>query len=293
MTNWDKIYCELLEEILKDGVRTENRTGIDTIKIPYKTFELDTKKEFPLLTTKFVAYKWAILEMLWIYQAQSNNVNWLNDRGITIWDEWKIDEDGVYRIRDKEGKILSEKTFGKKYANTIGTAYGYVVNKFGLTQNLIKTLKENPKDRRMIMSLWQDEYLKTAVLPSCVWNSMWDVTDNKLNTIVTQRSCDVALGLPFNVAQYACLQHMIAQVTNLEVGKLYWSTKDAHLYINQLEGIKEQLRRYKEEEKLSAPTLELNKNIKDFFEFDNSKELKDVKILNYKHHGKIKMDVAV
>ena len=269
MTNWDKIYCELLEEILEDGVRTSNRTGIDTIKIPQKSFSLDTKKEFPLLTTKFVAYKWAFLEMLWIYQVQSNNVNWLNERGITIWDEWKIDEDGFYRIRDKEGKVISEKDFGKRYANTIGTAYGYIVKKYALTQKLIQTLKENPTDRRMIMSLWQDKYLKTAVLPSCVWNSMWDVTDNKLNAIVTQRSCDVALGLPFNVAQYACLQHMLAQVTNLEVGKLYWNTKDAHLYVNQLEGIKEQLRRYKEEEALQAPTLELNNDIKDLFEFDN------------------------
>lgn len=293
MNNWDKIYDELCRKILNEGVKTENRTGIDTIKIPFAHFELDNNKEFPILTTKFVAYKWAILEMLWIYQVQSNNVNWLNERGITIWDEWKIDDDGIYRIKDEDGSIKFEKNFGVEYAGTIGTAYGYIVNKFGLTQNLINTLKTNKNDRRMIVSLWQDEYLNTAVLPSCVWNSMWDVTDDKLNLIVTQRSCDVALGLPFNVTQYAMLQRLIAQVTNLEVGKLYWNIKDAHIYVNQLNGIKEQLRRYEELEHFSAPIVEINKEITDFFEFDNSKELKDIKVLNYKHHGKIKMDVAI
>lgn len=293
MNNWDKIYDDLCRKILNEGFRTQNRTGVDTIKIPFASFELDNSQEFPILTTKFVAYKWAILEMLWIYQVQSNNVNWLNERGITIWDEWKIDDDGIYRIKDKDGSIKFEKDFGLEYAGTIGTAYGYIVNKFGLTQNLINTLKTNKNDRRMIMSLWQDEYLNTAVLPSCVWNSMWDVTDDKLNLIVTQRSCDVALGLPFNVTQYATLQRLIAQVTNLEVGKLYWNIKDAHIYINQLKGIEEQLRRYEKLEHFPAPIVEINKDIKDFFEFDNSKELKDIKVLNYKHHGKIHMDVAI
>lgn len=293
MNNWDKIYDELCQTILNDGIITKNRTLNETIKIPFYSFSLDTKKEFPILTTKFVAYKWAILEMLWIYQVQSNDVNWLNDRGITIWDEWKIDDDGVYRIKNNDGNVISEKNFGLEYAGTIGTAYGYIVKKFKLIQNLIDTLKNNPTDRRMIMSLWQDEYLSTAVLPSCVWNSMWDVTDNKLNLIVTQRSCDVGLGLPFNVAQYAALQHMIAQVTNLDVGNLYWNIKDAHIYVNHLDKIKEQLIRYKELEHYDAPKFELNKNINDFFDFDNSKELKDIKVLNYKHHGRLNMDVSV
>lgn len=293
MDSFDKIYDDLCRKILNEGVRTTNRTGIDTIKIPYANFEIDNDKYFPILTTKFVAYKWAILEMLWIYQVQSNNVNWLNERGITIWDEWKIDDDGFYRIKDDLGNVKLTKYFGKNYAGTIGTAYGYIVNKFNMTQKLINTLKNNKTDRRMIMNLWQDDYLDTAVLPSCVWNSMWDVTDNKLNLIVTQRSCDVALGLPFNVTQYATLQRLIAQVTDLEVGKLYWSTKDAHIYVNCLNGIKEQIRRYEELEHYDAPILQINDQIKDFFAFDNSKELKDIKVLNYKHHGKIKMDVAV
>lgn len=293
MGKWDKEYIKLCKEILEKGTEVENRTGINTIKLPYKNFEFDLSKEFPILTTKFVSFKSAVLEMLWFYQAQSNDVTWLSDRNVKIWNEWKIDEDGVYRIRDNEGKILSEKKFNEGYANTIGTAYGFIVNKYKMTQNLINTLKTNPNDRRMIMSLWQNDYLDTAVLPSCVWNSMWDVTDGKLNAIVTQRSCDVALGLPFNITQYAVLLMMIAKVTNLKPGKLYWSTKDAHIYVNQVEGIKEQIRNYEEKGDFKAPKLWLNPEITDFFSFDNSKDLADIKLINYENHGKIKMPIAV
>jgi len=293
MSRWDKEYLKLCKEILETGIEVENRTGINTIKIPFKQLEFDLKEEFPILTTKHVAVKSAILELLWIYQQQSNDVRWLQERGIKIWNEWKIDEDGVYRIYDKEGNLISEKFFGEEYAHTIGTAYGYIVKKYQLVQNLINTIKNNPNDRRMNMSLWQNEYLSTAVLPSCVWDSMWDVTDGKLNAIVTQRSCDVALGLPFNVTQYATLVYMLAHVTGLQPGKLYWIIKDAHLYVNQLEGIYEQIKRYEELGDFEAPELWLNPEIKDFFLFDSSKELKDIKVLNYKNHGKIKMPVAV
>ena len=258
MSKWDKKYIELCEEILETGTRVENRTGIDTIKIPFKSFEFDLEEEFPILTTKFVAFKSAVLELFWFYQAKSNDVRWL-----------------------------------KEYANTIGTAYGYIVNKFNLTDNLIKKIKENPTDRRMIMSLWQDDYLKTAVLPSCVWNSMWDVTDGKLNAIVTCRSNDVPLGMPFNVTQYAVLVHLLAHVTGLKPGKLYYNAKDVHIYVNQIDGIKEQIKRYHEKGDFEAPKLWINPEVDDFFKFDNSKELKDIKLIDYKHHEKISMPVAV
>ncbi len=283
MSKWDQKYIELCEEILEKGTRVTNRTGIDTIKLPFKSFEFDLEEEFPILTTKFVAFKSAVLEILWFYQAKSNDVRWLQERGVKIWNEWEIDEDGHYQDR----------VFPKEYAHTIGTAYGYIVNKFNLSDNLIKQLKENPNDRRMVMSLWQNDYLKTAVLPSCVWNTMWDVTDGKLNCIVTCRSNDVGLGMPFNVTQYAVLVHLLAQVTGLRVGKLYYNAKDVHIYVNQIEGIKEQIRRYHEMGDFKAPELWINPEIKDFFKFDNSKELKDIKLINYEHLGKIKMDVAV
>ncbi len=293
MSKWDDTYIKLCKEILKKGTEVKNRTGVNTIKLPYKSFEFDLSEEFPILTTKFVAFKSAVLEMLWFYQAQSNDVRWLLDRGVKIWNEWKIDEDGVYRIKDAEGNIKSEKDFGKEYAHTIGTAYGYVVKKYKLIDNLIETIKNNPTDRRMNMSLWQNSELETAVLPSCVWDSMWDVTDGKLNAIVTQRSCDVALGLPFNVTQYATLLMMLAHVTGLKPGKLYWSTKDAHIYVNQIEGIEQQIKIYEEKGSLPAPTLWLNPDVKDFFKFDNSKDLNDIKLIGYESFGKIKMPVAV
>lgn len=283
MSKWDKKYIELCEEILEKGTRVENRTGIDTIKLPFKSFEFDLEEEFPILTTKFVAFKSAVLEMLWFYQAKSNDVRWLQERGVKIWNEWEIDENGNYQDR----------TFPKEWAHTIGTAYGYIVNKFSMTDNLIKKLKENPTDRRMIMSLWQDDYIKTAVLPSCVWNSMWDVTDGKLNAIVTCRSNDVPLGMPFNITQYAVLIHLLAHVTGLKPGKLYYNAKDVHIYVNQIDGIKEQIERYHELGDYPAPKLWINPEIKDFFKFDNSKELKDIKLIDYKHHGKISMPVAV
>lgn len=337
MAKWDKEYLELCKEILTNGYEVENRTGINTIKIPSYHFKFNLDEEFPILTTKQLFIRQAVLEMLWIYQAQSNDVRWLQERNVHIWDEWEIDEDGIYRIyesekapydeskevsvldvysipkyqhndnmqfKQMENNIMTAKSlkngrnikkakfYGKKYAHTIGTAYGYIVGKFQSIQNLIINLKENQSDRRNVISLWQDDYINTAVLPSCVWSSEWDVTDGKLNAWVHQRSCDVPLGLPFNVTQYAVLLNMLAQVTNLTPGSLDWSIKDAHIYVNQIYGIKEQIRRGEKLEDLKAPELWLNPEVNDFFKFDNSKECKDVKVLNYKHHGKIRFPLA-
>ena len=330
MSKWDKDYIKLCKKILSDGVEVENRTGINTIKIPSYHLEFNLQEEFPCLTTKQLYFRQAILEMLWIYQAQSNDVRWLQERKNHIWDEWMVDADGIYRIyeptkenyiydKDKEvdlydldnnimldkdgnkikvksnieGKnIKAAKFYGKEYAYTIGTAYGWIVNRYKLTQNLIDTIKSNPNDRRLVMSLWQNEFLKTAVLPSCVWSSEWDVTDGYLNLSVHQRSCDVPLGLPFNVTQYATLLSLIAHCTNLKPGKISWSIKDAHIYVNQIEGIKEQILRGETLEDLEAPELWINEEIHDFFEFDNSRDLKDIKIRKYKHHGKINFPLA-
>lgn len=299
MSKFDKEYLKLCKKILTEGVETENRTGTNTIKIPSYSFHFDLSDEFPMLTTKQVFYKNAITEMLWIYQAQSNDVRWLKERNNHIWDEWEIDDDGLWHatqnVLDDDGNVVKKdivKDFGKDWAHTIGTAYGWIVKKYGHIDNLIYKLKNNPTDRRMIMSLWQDEYLDTAVLPSCVWCSEWDVTDGKLNMLVHQRSCDVPLGLPFNVTQYAVLLSMIAKCTDLEPGTIDWSIKDAHIYVNQVDGIKEQIRRGETLEDLPAPELWLNPEINDFYGFDNSKELEDIKIRKYKHHGKISFPIS-
>lgn len=386
MTHFDEEYIRLLRRILKEGIEVENRTGINTIKLPEHYFKFDLRKEFPILQTKQMAYKNAILEMLWIWQACSNDVSWLQERGVNIWNEWMIDDDGIYRIYepvtsnydpnkevvvldplsasikdplakmkplepkcDENGKVMTAKSllpgkniktakwYGKEYAHTIGTAYGFITNRYGYTEELIHTIKNMPTDRRMVYSLWQNEFLRTAVLPSCVWSTEWNVWRDTLNLQVHQRSCDVPLGLPFNVTQYATLLKMIAQVTDLEPGIISYSINEPHIYVNQLEGIKEQLRRVDTYEYLKdksdlellcemrnnllqmkylnnesdkykkldsnnriinmilypkKPNLELDPNIKDFFDFDNSRDLSDIKVTNYKHMGKIKMPIA-
>ena len=386
MTEWDKEYLKLCRKILEEGVEVENRTGINTIKIPSYELNFDLSKEFPILTTKQLFHRQAVIEILWIWQMGSNKVKDLTDRGVHIWDEWMVDNDGIYRIyepygeydpdkevevidplsvpvddpfgrlhefkykKNRKGEVLKAKSripgktikkaiwYGKKYAGTIGTAYGFITDRYQFAKTLIETIKNNPTDRRMVRSLWQDEFLRTAVLPSCVWSTEWDVTDGKLNLLVHQRSCDVPLGLPFNVTQYATLLMMIAQVTNLKPGTIRHSIKDAHIYVNQVEGIKEQIQREerfnelqampkKELEKLKTniqkeldkiedkkskefasldteyrmidmildpvkPEMQLNPKIKDFFKFDNSKELTDVKVSNYKHMGKISFPLA-
>ena len=299
MSKWDDEYIKLCKKILNDGVRVENRTGTNTIKIPGYFLEFDLQEEFPVLTTKKLYFRQAILEMLWIYQAQSNDVRWLQERDVKIWNEWEIDENGFWNatqmLPDKDGNLVKtevKKEFGKNFAHTIGTAYGYIVKKFGLTDKILNFVNNNRRDRRVVISLWQDDYLETAVLPSCVWSTEWDITNDTINIWVHQRSTDVPLGLPFNVTQYATLLSMVAHVSGLKPGKIFWSLKDAHIYVNQIDGIKEQIRRYEENGSYPAPKLWLNPEIKDFYKFDNSKDLKDIKIEGYKDMGPIKMEIS-
>ncbi|WP_281521612.1 thymidylate synthase [Dubosiella newyorkensis] len=284
MSKWDDTYIQLCKDILAQGVEVENRTGINSIKLPSYHFQIDVSKEFPILTTKQLFIRQAALEMLWIYQQQSNDVRWLQDRNVHIWDKWEIDENGDW-ISEETGEVL--KHFDPKYAHTIGTAYGYIVKKYKLIDRLLDSLKNDPEDRRRVVSLWQDAELDNAVLPSCVWSTEWDVTNRTLNLLVHQRSCDVPLGLPFNVTQYALLLKMIAQVCGYQAGTIDWSIKDAHIYVNQVDGIREQIKRYDENGSLPAPILWLNPDIKDFYAFDSSLECKDFKLENYSHMGKI------
>lgn len=334
MTEFDIEYLKLCKRILTEGIEVENRTGTNTIKIPSYHFHFDLSKEFPILQTKQLFFKNAITEILWIYQAQSNDVRWLHERNNHIWDEWMIDSDGIYRTYDKKTKeLISEKNFGIEFAGTIGTAYGWILNRYKLVDYLLDTIKNNPKDRRAVISLWQNEWLDTAVLPSCVWSTEWDVTDGKLNVWVHQRSCDVPLGLPFNVTQYATLVTLLAQVSGLKPGTIDWSIKDAHIYVDQIDGVNIQLKRGEiynklqkdsvldlkrlkqkledkefatdltEEEKSKLKMIDIilepekaylwvNPDITNFYEFDNSKELKDIKVNQYKHMGKIKFPIT-
>ncbi len=320
MSRFDEQYIDLCQRILDHGEKITNYKKTDkrslktttaipdhtaqasseacTIRLPHQVLQFDLLEEFPILVSKKVGFKTATLELLWIYQVASNDVRWLKERKVKIWDEWEIAEDGTYQGRNIN-KIYADShpTESKEnFAHTIGTAYGWIVNRYNLIDNLIETLKKNPGNRRMVLSLWQNEWLPTAALPSCVWNSQWNLIEGRLNLLVTSRSTDVPLGLPFNIAQYAVLCHLIAQCVGAKPGQFTFITNDAHIYKNQIDGIKEQIKRYKKavESQTLPPTpkLWINPDIIDFHKFDNSRELKDIKLENYQNLGAIKMPVT-
>ncbi|WP_286904250.1 MULTISPECIES: thymidylate synthase [Clostridium] len=263
MSLYDKKYLAIAEEILENGYFDNNRTGIRTYKLPHQIMQFNLEKEFPILTTKFVAFKTAVKELLWIFKDQSNDVKKLQEQNVSIWDEW-IQEDG-----------------------TIGTSYGWVVKKFNQMDNLLEALRNNPQDRRMMINLWQIPYLDTAPLHPCCFLTMWDVTDGKLNCMLVQRSGDWGLGVPFNTSQYAVLVHLVAQATGLKPGLFTHVINNAHIYENQVEGLKIQLGRANEA--YDAPKLWINPEIKNFYDFTPD----DIKLVDYKHHPSIKMEVAV
>lgn len=320
MSKFDDQYIDLCRRILEHGEKITNykkqdtRSGktasaipdhaaqggseAKTIRLPHQVLQFDLSDEFPILTSKKVAFKSAILELLWIYQAASNDVRWLQDRGVKIWDEWQADYLSNYRGKNLN-QLFAEThpgEFREDFGHTIGTAYGWIVRRYRLIDNLIETLQKNPGNRRMIMSLWQNEWLPTACLPSCVWNSQWNLIDGKLNLLVTSRSSDVPLGLPFNIVQYATLCHLIAHVIGAAPGQFTFITNDAHIYENQVDGIKEQIKRYEKAVKKGklppAPKLWLNPEIANFYDFDNSRELKDIRLEGYENLGAIKMPVT-
>lgn len=263
MSSADKKYLALVKDILENGYYDQNRTGVATYKLPHQMFQFNLEKEFPILTTKFVAFKTAVKELLWIFKDQSNDVKKLQEQNVSIWDEW-MREDG-----------------------TIGKAYGYQIAKYHQIDNLINSLKTNPQDRRMIMNLWNIDDLADMALQPCCFMTIWDVTDGHLNCMLVQRSGDVPLGIPFNMSQYAVLVYLIAQVTGLKPGLFTHIINNAHIYENQVEGMKEQITR--ENEAFNAPTLWINPEIKNFYDFT----IEDIKLVDYKHHPSIKMEVSV
>ncbi|MBC8061207.1 MAG: thymidylate synthase [Clostridiaceae bacterium] len=256
-------YHKLIDDILNEGYYDQNRTGMATYKLPHQIMQFDLQKEFPIITTKFVAFKTAVKELLWIFKDQSNDVLALQAQNVHIWDEWMM-EDG-----------------------TIGTSYGFVVEKFKQIDELINTLKNNPQDRRMMINLWQIPYLNTGALHPCCFLTMWDVTDGRLNCMLVQRSGDAGLGIPFNTCQYAVLVHLIAQAVGLKPGLFTHVINNAHIYENHVEGLKLQLTRINDA--YDAPKLWINPEINNFYEFTPE----DIKLIDYKYHEKIQMEVAI
>ena len=332
INDWDKEYLKLIRKIIEEGKKCENRTGINTISIPGYSFSLQNVEEnFPILESKKIIMKNALSEILWIHQAQSNDVNWLEERGNNIWQEWKIDDDGIYRIyepningnEDKEvyvklpngciyydpygdevtttskinGRCLKDAIYyGEDWKGTIGTAYGWINNKFNRPQYVLNSLKNNKNDRRMVISLWQDEYIQTGTLPPCVWSTEWKVDGDTLNCFVHQRSADVPLGLPFNVSQYAALLCMFAKVSGLKAGTLNYSIMDAHIYDNQIDGIIEQIKRYNimqecEDMINTKPNIEIfdyyTKLTKDLLSLRTKAQKKKINLETFEEYNKI------
>ena len=263
MSIYDEKYLELVNNVIESGYYDINRTGMAAYKLPHQIMQFDLRKEFPILTTKFVAFKTALKEVLWIFKDQSNDVVKLREQNVTIWDEWEM-ADG-----------------------TIGTSYGYVVKKFNQMDKLLDALKNNPQDRRMMINLWQIKYLETGALYPCCFATMWDVTDGFLNCMLLQRSGDLGLGIPFNTAQYAALTHIVAHVSGLKPGLFTHVINNAHVYENHVDGLKIQLAR--KDAAYPAPKLWLNTEKTDFYDFT----AKDVALVDYKYHEKIEMEVSV
>ena len=259
----DKEYLGIVKNILENGALGDNRTGMPAYKLPHQIMQFDLEKEFPILTTKFVAFKTSVKEILWIWQKQSNDVRVLQDWNCHVWDEW-MREDG-----------------------TIGKAYGYQLGKYHQVDTLLETLKKDPQSRRMVVDLWNVQDLPDMALYPCAY-SMWDVSaDGRLNCMLVQRSGDMGLGVPFNMAQYAALVCMIAQVSGLRPGLFTHVINNAHVYENHKEQLLLQLSRLPQA--YDAPKLVLNSDIKNFYDF----KPEDIVLKNYKHHDKIAMEVSV
>lgn len=259
----DTQYLQIIENILDHGYYANNRTGIATYKLPHQVMQFNLAEEFPILTTKFVAFKTAIKELLWIWQLQSNDVRQLQAMNVKVWDEW-MREDG-----------------------TIGKAYGYQIAKYKQLDNLLDMIQKDPQSRRMIVTLWNIEDLPDMALQPCAYETLWDVTDGRLNCMLVQRSGDMGLGVPFNTAQYAALVHMIAQVSGLQAGQFTHVINNAHIYENHVEALRTQLER--REEALPAPLLRINPDVTDFYDF----KVEDIILEGYEHLGKLSMTVAV
>ena len=273
-----KQYQDLLKYIKENGVEKKDRTGTGTISVFGYQMKFDLKKGFPLVTTKKLHLRSIIYELIWFING-GTNINYLNDNGVSIWDEW-ADEKGDL------GPI-----YGAQWRNW---------NNDGVDQlkDVISSLKQNPSSRRMIVTAWNPNIIpntkKTfsenvkegkAALPPCHAFFQFYVADNKLSCQMYQRSADVFLGVPFNIASYALLTFMIAQVCELEIGEFVHTLGDAHIYLNHLEQVDLQLSR----DPLELPKLKLNPIIKSIEDF----KYEDVEIIDCKFHPPIKGKISI
>ncbi|MHA7137602.1 thymidylate synthase [Rossellomorea arthrocnemi] len=263
-----KQYLDLCKHVLEKGTKKEDRTGTGTISTFGYQMRFDLKEGFPLLTTKKLHVKSIVHELLWFLKGDTN-VEYLQENGVRIWNEW-ADENGEL------GPV-----YGHQWRSWSG-ANGETIDQIS---NLIDTIKNNPDSRRMIVSAWNVEDVDHMALPPCHCLFQFYVADGKLSCQLYQRSADVFLGVPFNIASYALLTMMVAQVCDLEVGEFVHTFGDVHIYQNHLDQVNLQLSR----EPRSLPTLSINPEVKDIFGF----KFEDFNLEEYDPHPHIKGAVSV
>ncbi len=277
-------YLDLLRRILAEGGRKTDRTGTGTLSVFGHQMRFDLAAGFPLLTTKRVHFRSILIELLWFLRGDTH-VDFLQKHGVSIWDEWATAEQCA-RFGRPEGEL--------------GPVYGHQWRNFGASRladgryagdgvdqiaGVIEEIKKNPDSRRLIVSGWNPREASDVALPPCHTLFQFFVLDGRLSCQLYQRSADVFLGVPFNIASYALLTHMVAQVCGLQVGEFVWTGGDTHLYTNHLAQAELQLSR----QPYPLPQLWLNPAVQDIFAFGPE----DVRVEGYQHHPAIRAEVAV
>ncbi len=285
-------YLEIVRKILQKGVKTGNRTDVDTLAIFGEKFEHDMADGFPLLTTKKVLHQSMLSELEFFIKGLTDK-RWLQERGNHIWDAWG---GGISYGHDEDTrrKMLEDSDLGPIYGfqwRHFGALYqgleaDYTGKGFDQLANLVDTLKKTPKDRRMIVSAWNPLQQNEMALPACHYSFQVNVnvSEGKINLAWNQRSVDVMLGLPFNIASYATLLHLLAKESGYKEGKLISFLGDTHIYENHVTGAEEQLGR----KPYPLPQIE-TENFQSIFDWKYT----DTKIINYQHHPFIKFPIAV
>lgn len=281
-----KSYLGLVQKILDEGSMKFNRTGVNALTISGLEFQHEMSEGFPLLTTKKMANKTIRVELEGFIKGITDK-KWFQERGCKIWDEWCNPEKVPYgKDLETRKKMLKEEDLGPIYgfqwrnfgANYSGQHSNYVGKGIDQLERVVNTLETNPEDRRMIVSSWNPNDLKKMALPPCHYSWQVNVVDEKLNLIWNQRSVDTMLGLPFNIASYGVLLHLLAKESGFEEGKLIGHLGDVHIYENHLKGAEIQLKR----EPFNLPKIE-TENFSNIFDWEHNQ----TKFVNYKSHGKM------
>ena len=261
-------YLDMMRLVRDTGARKEDRTGTGTLSIFGHQMRFDLSRGFPLVTTKKLHLRSIIHELLWFLSGDSN-IRYLKENGVSIWDEW-ADEDGdlgpIYGVQ------------WRSWPTPDGGSIDQVAQ-------IVRQIRETPDSRRIMLSAWNVAEIDNMALPPCHCLFQFYVADGKLSCQLYQRSCDIFLGVPFNIASYAMLTHMLAQQADLGVGDFIWTGGDCHLYLNHLEQADEQLER----EPLPLPTLAIKRRPDSIFDY----RYEDFEVLNYESHPHIKAAVAI